>query len=181
MRPKLPRFRVRTLLLTIALVAALLGVWVWYFTPKIGLRLILDRASWMALEDPRGVVEITNQAPRGRRIDLLKTSVIGLNLIVTDASGKIITGDRYWFLDSLPPNGPWSRILGPGTTYSMPIYAFRMAEQVHPAPGTYTVEAVYDQGRVHARSNKVMIQYLLRPVRHVDRLPAGASTPGGPR
>ena len=134
---------------------------VWYFTPRVALRLEAEETSWGAGKDPWGIVEFANRAPRGRRLSFVSESVAGLDLVVRDASGRVVSEDPYWFYDSPVTPVPQTQVIHPGAAYLHPVRLLRSVARR--APGPYTVEAVYDLDGVLTRSNRITIQTLPEP------------------
>lgn len=158
MARRVPRFRLRTLLLAIALVATLLGLGLWYFTPRLRLRVIPERTTGPYDEVGEGVVEITNLAPR-RAMLVHQASLLDLDIVVRDERGEVISRHPYWAFDSPIWPDPPRTLLKWGEAHREPVNLFRTLLPARPAPGTYTVEAVY-HGAGAARSDRVTIRVL---------------------
>ena len=158
MAPEHLRFRLRTFLLAIAVFAVLLGLCVWYFTPRLQIRLIPGKSSGTYDELGEAVVEITNRAPRPIRLPH-QAGLLGLDLVVTDARGNVVTPYPYWHRISPVWPEPRDHTLRWGESHREAVHLFGSATGGLP-PGTYTVEATYTNGAVGARSEKVTVRVL---------------------
>ncbi len=153
-----PRFRLRTLLLAVALVAVLLAFGLWCSAPHLRIRLIPGRTSGTYDELGKAVLEIQNRGPCP--VELPHQSILlGLDIVVTDARGKVVAPYPYWERVSPFWSKPMAHRLGWGATHREDIHLFGTAAGGLP-PGTYTVEAVYSNGRVAARSEGVEVRVL---------------------
>ncbi len=153
----IPRFRVRTLLVVIAIVALGLGAGIWYFTPRLEVRLVLDKTTGTH-DEFFGAVAIENRAPRPFALPH-QGALLGLDLVVIDSRGNVVTTYPYWHRISPVWPEPRLHVLRWGEVHSEEAHLFGSAPVDLP-PGTYTIGAIYANGSMVARSEKVTVRLL---------------------
>jgi hypothetical protein len=101
-------------------------------------------------------VEIKNISQGTLEIEYRMTALQFLNLVVTDANGKLLSeghfGDRF-----APTEHPRTLRLGPGETHAANIHLFATASKWKNVPGLYLVRATYEYNKVRATSEPVEV------------------------
>jgi hypothetical protein len=101
-------------------------------------------------------VEIQNVSDKPLDIEYEMTVLQHLNLIVTDASGSVVSeghfGDRF-----APTEHPQTLHLEPGDKYSAKVSLFATAPGFRSIPGEYAVRAVYEYKKIRSVSTPVSV------------------------
>jgi hypothetical protein len=101
-------------------------------------------------------VEIKNISQEPLEIEYVMTALQFLNLVVTDANGKLVSeehfGDRF-----APTEHPRTLRLSPGETYAANIHLFATASKWKNIPGNYQFRAIYQYDNVRAVSEPVEV------------------------
>ncbi len=145
---KLPRFRVRTLLLAIALFSAVLGLGIWWFTPRMRLSIIQGNSPGPIKEVFESDISITDfdRLQLGARYE---SRADQLYIRVTDSKGRGVIGIMG------PPRQ--SIDLGRSILLSDDGRLRRIK------PGVYHVEARCRYAWGEGRSNRVTVRVLPAP------------------
>jgi hypothetical protein len=104
----------------------------------------------------RGEVELENQSASPLEISYQMTALQYLNLVVTDADGRIVSeghfGDRF-----APTLEPQVLRLAPGEKFTANIHLLATVRGDAIPPGTYWVQAVYEYNGFRAVSEPVQV------------------------
>ncbi len=101
-------------------------------------------------------VELENVSESPLEILYWMTELHHLNLVVTDATGTVVSrghfGDRF-----APTCEPSILRLGPGEKFAANVHFFATMPIYPPPPGTYSVTAVYEYEGLRAVSEPVQV------------------------
>src|SRR5689334_17479272 len=101
-----------------------------------------QRQSQRAPSPLTGEVELENTSAMAMEIQVKSSPLQYLNLMVVDASGRVISESFYGDLFS-PLVKPYSLRLEPGEKYTGPVHLLGNVPKEKQQPGVYIVQAIY--------------------------------------
>jgi hypothetical protein len=104
-----------------------------------------------------GEVELENTSSSVLEIEMRTSPLQYLNLVVTDAAGKVVSDSVYGDLFS-PLAEPYTLRLQPGEKFTAPVSLMGNVPEEKQQPGTYTVQAVYEYGGLRTVSEPLRVQ-----------------------
>lgn len=104
-----------------------------------------------------GEVELENTSPNVVEIEVRTSPLQYLNLIVTDAVGKVVSASVYGDLFS-PLAEPYTLRLQPGEKFTAPVSLLGNVPEGNRQRGEYTVHAVYEYTELRAVSEPLRVQ-----------------------
>jgi hypothetical protein len=125
--------------------------------PALTCRLRQKTQGRAAQSPTAGEVELENTSADVLEIELQMSPFQHLNLVVTDAAGRVVSeghyGDRF-----SPLEEPYVFRLQPGEKYTGSVSLLGTVPEQKRLPGTYTVRAVYEYKRLIAVSEPFHVQ-----------------------
>jgi hypothetical protein len=104
-----------------------------------------------------GEIELENASPTVLAIETEMHPLQYLNLVVTDASGTVLSEGHYG--DIFSPRGRIETLrLAPGTKYHHNVSLLGTVPPEKRSPGTYTVQAVYEYQGLRAVSEPLTVE-----------------------
>jgi hypothetical protein len=100
---------------------------------------------------------LENTSPDLLEIEVRTSPLQYLNLIVTDAAGKVVSDSVYGDLFS-PLAEPYTLRLQPGEKFTAPVSLLGNVPEEKRQPGEYTVQAVYEYGGLRVVSELLQVQ-----------------------
>jgi hypothetical protein len=108
-----------------------------------------------------GEIELENSSPDVIEITTDRHPLQYLNLVVTDASGSVLSEGHYG--DVFSPRGSIDTLrLTPGAKYHHVISLLETLPQQKRLPGTYTVQAVYEYDGLTVVSEPLAVELVAR-------------------
>jgi hypothetical protein len=104
-----------------------------------------------------GEIELENTSASALEIEVRTSPLQYLNLVVTDAAGKVVSDSFYGDLFS-PLAEPYTLRLQLGEKFTAPVSLMGNVPQEKQQPGTYTVQAVFEYGGLKAISEPLRVQ-----------------------
>jgi hypothetical protein len=105
-----------------------------------------------------GEIELENTSPVAIEIETDRHPLQVLNLVVTDASGNVLSEGHYG--DVFSPRGRVDTLrLAPGAKYRHIVSLLATLPQAKRLPGTYTVLAMYDYNGFRAVSAPLVVEF----------------------
>jgi hypothetical protein len=104
-----------------------------------------------------GEIELENSSPDVLEIETDRHPLQYLNLVVTDASGSVLSAGHYG--DIFSPRGRIDTLrLAPGAKYQHPVSLLETLPQEKRVPGTYAVHAVYAYNGLRSVSESLAVE-----------------------
>ncbi len=104
-----------------------------------------------------GEIELENSSPSVLAIETDMHPLQYLNLVVTDASGGVLSEGHYG--DIFSPRGRTDTLqLAPGAKYNHLVSLLGTLPQAKRVPGTYSVQAVYEYNGLRAVSEPLTVE-----------------------
>lgn len=103
-----------------------------------------------------GEVELENTSPHVLEIEVRTSPLQYLNLIVTDATGRVVSDFFYGDLFS-PLGEPYTLRLQPGEKFTGPVSLLGNVPEEKWLPGSYVVVAVYEYNGLKAVSEPLSL------------------------
>jgi len=104
-----------------------------------------------------GEVELENTSSSVLEIEVRTSPLQYLNLVVTDAAGKVVSDSVYGDLFS-PLAEPYTLRLQPGEKFTAPVSLLGNVPEEKRQTGEYTVQAIYEYSGVRAVSEPLRVQ-----------------------
>src|SRR5262249_4308707 len=104
-----------------------------------------------------GEVELENTSPNLLEIEVRTSPLQYLNLVVTDAAGKVVSDSVYGDLFS-PLAEPYPLRLQPGEKFIAPVSLLGNVPEEKRRPGEYTGQAVYEYGDLKSVSEPLRVE-----------------------
>ena len=104
-----------------------------------------------------GEIELENISSKVLEIEVQTSPLQYLNLVVTDAAGKVLSDSFYGDLFS-PLAEPYTLRLQPGEKFSAPVSLLGNVPEEKRQAGEYTVQPVYQYGGLRAVSEPLRVQ-----------------------
>jgi hypothetical protein len=106
-----------------------------------------------------GEVELENTSSNVLEIEVLTSPLQYLDLVVSDAAGKVVSDSYYGDLFS-PLAEPYTLRLQPGEKFTAPVSLLGNVSEGKWHPGRYAVQAVYAYGGLRAVSEPLQVQLM---------------------